>query len=571
MILFRLEDTALRISPLHPNQFGFLKGKSTTTAISKLLTSLEQLKEQNTPATALFLDIREAFDNVPYDSLFAILENPQRNIDSCITKWLKHLYQTRISTTYGTFSNESITIGHTKGVPQGSVLSPQMWNYFYDDLIYTVSNLAHTVVAYADDLCVLLACEDTFLLHQTTQQILHVIEEWGQRNSITFCPQKTEVVFFNWTPDPSIYPPLTLSQSTLPVSNTFRYLGLVLTRDLSWKTNLESKIKSGKATMIRVCRTFGKFWGPIAKMIKWHLEQVIFPNVMYGSHAYHKLLTTPHFFTKLQQLSRIALLQTSPCRTHTPIAGMQIILGVMPLAIRARYNNLAAWLRLNNYQTTPPPGVILPPHLQAIYDDFVKTGLAHCDLDALPRTPNPHILNIEIGEGVELESHHRNDIGIYTDGAKFDEPEQWGTGAGYVIMSHQEVIINSHITLCQTKTVFQAEVIAIQHSLRTFLHFVSTGRIAHNASITLFTDSQSSLKALSSTYITSKTVRDCLELINTVSLDHHINFVWIRARQSMGRCHGKTRSPHPTTRGGPRSLPLCPPKLCKVPTPPGCP
>ena len=93
-------------------------------------------------------------------------------------------------------------------------------------------------------------------------------------------------------------------------------------------------------------------------MIKWHLEQVIFPKVTY---AYHKLLKSPHFFTKLQQLSRVTLLQTSPCRTHTHIAGMQIILGVMPLAIRARYKNLAAWLRINNYQTIPPPDVTLPP------------------------------------------------------------------------------------------------------------------------------------------------------------------------------------------------------------------
>jgi hypothetical protein len=82
-----------------------------------------------------------------------------------ITNWILHLLTTRKTTATNQFTSETVTIGHTGGVPQGGVLSPILWNYFFNELIRIVSNLAHTVVAYADDLCILMASDNTYLLH----------------------------------------------------------------------------------------------------------------------------------------------------------------------------------------------------------------------------------------------------------------------------------------------------------------------------------------------------------------------------------------------------------------------
>jgi hypothetical protein len=81
LVLFRLEETALHSFPLHPNQYGFTKGKSTTTAITHVLSSLETLRMAGTPTTAVFLDIKGVFDNVPFDKLTSILLDPARGID----------------------------------------------------------------------------------------------------------------------------------------------------------------------------------------------------------------------------------------------------------------------------------------------------------------------------------------------------------------------------------------------------------------------------------------------------------------------------------------------------------
>ncbi len=47
--------------------------------------------------------------------------------------------------------------------------------------------------------------------------------------------------------------------------------------------------------------------------------------------------------------------------------------------------------------------------------------------------------------------------------------------------------------------------------------------------ITVFTDSQSSLKALASPYIHSKTVKECLQAIKLVQSQHTIKLAWVKA------------------------------------------
>jgi ribonuclease HI len=122
-----------------------------------------------------------------------------------------------------------------------------------------------------------------------------------------------------------------------------------------------------------------------------------------------------------------------------------------------------------------------------------------------------------------------SDINIYMDGSKSDKEGQWGTGAGFAIRTHDQTIIGKWITLCHTKTVFMAEVIAITQSLKALQAQVQEGIIPQKATITIYIDSQSSIKALASPYINSKTVKECLQIIKTISSNHIIKFAWVKA------------------------------------------
>jgi ribonuclease HI len=124
-----------------------------------------------------------------------------------------------------------------------------------------------------------------------------------------------------------------------------------------------------------------------------------------------------------------------------------------------------------------------------------------------------------------------SDLQLYTDGSKTDRPGKWGTGAGYVVMRGMEVVQERWVTLCHTKTVFQAEVMAITVGIRSIMTLISSGDVAPVASIVVYSDSQSALKALAAPIVSSRTVLECLQTLSTASSLIDLRLEWVRAHR----------------------------------------
>jgi hypothetical protein len=436
----------------------------------------------------------------------SILQDPNNGFDPTITTWIEHLLTSRITEAVNPFTGDKIAVGHTRGVPQGSVLSPVLWNIFFNPLIAALAACTYRTVAYADDLCFVVSAEDTDSTASDAQELLDMLGSWAMEHDIMFCPQKSEVTFLHWN-DEVDAPALTLDGQPLRIVTQVRYLGVLLEQDLNWMPHITARIKSGRATLLRYNSVQGKLYGSSINTLLWFFEHVIMPHVAHSSFLYHDLLHCPKVFRSLQSLARMAYLQVSPARIHTPIASFQMALGSMPPAYRLIFNNLRTWIRLNNYKTAPEKDAILPPHLKVLFDNFINTGLAGCNLDAMPKQPNSALINVTILEEWTHLQLPASDVQIYTDGSKSDKAMQWGTGAGYVFIQGPTVLHESWLTLCHTKTIFQAKVMAI----------------------TIYSDSQSALKALSATSITSKMVLECLNTIWAVSNKHELRLEWVKA------------------------------------------
>jgi hypothetical protein len=63
LVLYRLEETTFKLSPLHPAQHGFIKGRNTETATTILVDEIQTMKQNNSLGLIIFLDIKGAFDN----------------------------------------------------------------------------------------------------------------------------------------------------------------------------------------------------------------------------------------------------------------------------------------------------------------------------------------------------------------------------------------------------------------------------------------------------------------------------------------------------------------------------
>ena len=103
--------------PLHPNQHGFLKGKSTETAISKTINSIEKFVSNDLYSIAVFPDIQGAFDTIsPEHARNALLKHGGHN--DMVNWYYNYLTHRNLSSEIGGHKGE-ITIDI--GFPQGGV------------------------------------------------------------------------------------------------------------------------------------------------------------------------------------------------------------------------------------------------------------------------------------------------------------------------------------------------------------------------------------------------------------------------------------------------------------------
>jgi hypothetical protein len=69
LVLWRLEDTALKHNPMHKNQHAFRRGHSTEIPLSELTNYIEQAFINKEYVVSVFLDIIGAFNNVSHQAM----------------------------------------------------------------------------------------------------------------------------------------------------------------------------------------------------------------------------------------------------------------------------------------------------------------------------------------------------------------------------------------------------------------------------------------------------------------------------------------------------------------------
>ncbi len=145
-------------------QSSHRKGSRTTDNVFLLKTLWEKYcKSQNQPLYVGFIDFKKAFDSVWHEALMLKLQ--RSGISKHFYNTLKHMYQNIECTVKCNNGTQSMPFPVKRGVRQGDVLSPLLFNLFLNDIVpllqeesSTPPKLINTVVGcllYADDLMIL--------------------------------------------------------------------------------------------------------------------------------------------------------------------------------------------------------------------------------------------------------------------------------------------------------------------------------------------------------------------------------------------------------------------------------
>ena len=112
-------DLELLKQPLHSNQHGFQKRKSTETALSKTINTIESYTDKKKYCVGVFLDIQVAFDTISPQYIKTCLEKHVSGQD--LIDWYdNYLTHRNLKAIIGDYEGE---VSNNIGFPQGGVCS----------------------------------------------------------------------------------------------------------------------------------------------------------------------------------------------------------------------------------------------------------------------------------------------------------------------------------------------------------------------------------------------------------------------------------------------------------------
>lgn len=521
---------------LASSQYGFRKGKSTIDSLSIFITDIRLSFTRNESVIGAFLDVTGAYDHVQLPILrFKLL---QLGVPPKLGNFVMNLLSERVI--FLRCSDPSISCSRTiwRGLPQGSVLSPLLYNTYTFDLDRSVG--VCRVLQYADDI-LLYSCHHSFSVSSNClAQSLQSLNSWLLDNGLEISPSKSNIVLFSRKrklPDVNI----SINKFLIPVRNSIKFLGLILDSKLNGFLHCDYISSKCEKSLNALRCLSGVWWGAHPFNLKLFYNAFIRSVLDYGS-----FLLEP---CNKAGLKKLDLIQSKSLRVITgtmkssPINALQVECVDPPFSLRRQFLANRFFFRsimFSNHPLIPKLQLLLQysftsrywkhkqhPLLLKSYSIFKSIKdrtfrspilpIFNFGFDVVTLQPQI-ILNFDICKGDMFANKYFQEIlqrewrdwhTIFTDASKLSPVGCVGYG-----VFHSQFDIVQKVKCPPESSVFTGECLAILEAVRYILLFNLHQSI-------IFSDSRSSLESLLCNPFSSKThnpilfeikksVRDCL-------------------------------------------------------------
>lgn len=230
---------------------AFRKGHGCQTTLLRLVEDWKAALDKNEYVAAILMDLSKAFDCLPHSILLHKLSAYGLSADSV-----------QLLNSYLSNRKQQIKIGKNlsswaeirKGVPQGSILGPLLFNIFMNDIFYFIHQ--GTLYNYADDNTLSHHCLDYDKLVKILEEESNILIDWFHFNCMQANPDKFQAIAVGQrTANRS--PVFKVGEAEICCEETVKLLGVDIDFKLNFNTHISNLLKKA-SQQLNILKRIGK-------------------------------------------------------------------------------------------------------------------------------------------------------------------------------------------------------------------------------------------------------------------------------------------------------------------------
>ena len=261
-----VEDT------LPDSQCGFRRDQGCIDMIFCARQIMEKAREHNTKVFMLFVDLRKAYDSVPCQALWLVLE--KYGIPPLLVRLIQSLHDgMKIEVSVDGATTPVIEVNN--GLRQGCTIAPSLFNLYFNlvieewrrrcqpfgtEVLYKCggklvgertrrpSHVLVTELQIADDAAIVGDSRESIV--RAAEQLVEVLSEWG----LTMSFPKTKLLVAGASCGEEDLQPIHIGGETIEAVSSFRYLGSVLESHGEIWMDVEDRVARASRAFGALCR-----------------------------------------------------------------------------------------------------------------------------------------------------------------------------------------------------------------------------------------------------------------------------------------------------------------------------
>jgi hypothetical protein len=197
----------------------------------------------------LMIDLSKAFDSLPHGLLLAKLHAYGLNIDAC---HLIHSYLTGRQQRVKMGVHRSNWQTLTRGVPQGSILGPLLFNVFLNDYFSFINEHECVIYNYADDNTLCSHDINPIVVKENLETSAISSIKWFDLNCMNANPNKFQSIVLSRQKNVSIN--ITINGNVIESSDCIKLLGVFIDNKLLFDCHVSSLCKKVGRQLNALCR-----------------------------------------------------------------------------------------------------------------------------------------------------------------------------------------------------------------------------------------------------------------------------------------------------------------------------